>query len=100
LTTDAKNRALRTFLQGLAVDVAISIAVVIITVFATADDWGDLQWTIIGFSLFKTVLTTIASFVMRRFVDRPGSVALPPDPPGPPSEPNPPQDFLPPTQDA
>lgn len=87
---DARNRALRTFLQGLAIDVLVAVATLLITVFATASSWGELQWAVIGFSLLKTVLMAIASFIMRRFLDRPGSIALPPDPPGLPA------DFTPP----
>lgn len=75
---DARNRALRTFLQGLAIDVTVSIAVVLLTVFVAADSWGELQWAVIGFSLLKTVTMTAAAYVMRRFMDRPGSLALPP----------------------
>jgi hypothetical protein len=86
MRADARNRALRTFLQGLAIDVAVSVCVVLITVFATASSWGELQWVAIGFTLGKTVLMTIAAYVMRRFVDRPGSVALPPDLAGAPSD--------------
>jgi len=84
---DARNRATRTFLQGLAIDVAVALSLVVITYFATADGWGDIQWAILGFSVFKTVLMVVAAFIMRRFVDRPGSSTLPPDPPGQPSEP-------------
>jgi hypothetical protein len=86
MRADARNRALRTFLQGLAVDVAVAVCVVLITVFATASSWGELQWVAIGFTLGKTVLMTVAAYVMRRFVDRPGGIALPPDPPGTPAD--------------
>jgi hypothetical protein len=83
---DAKNRALRTFVVGLAIDVAVAVSVVLITIFADVGSWGEIQWAIIGFTLLKTVLTTIASYILRRFVDKPGSLLLPPNPPGQPSE--------------
>lgn len=87
---DARNRALRTFLQGLAIDVGVALAVLLWTIFSEANSWGDLEWSIILFSILKTILTAIASFVMRRFVDRSGSTALPPTDPGVPAEsPNP-----------
>jgi len=88
LTVDAKNRAVRTFLQGLAIDLALALAMLLFTVFIEANSWGDIEWYTLAFSFAKTIVTTAASFVMRRFIDRPGSVALPPDPPGKPSEPN------------
>lgn len=84
--TDARNRALRTFLQGLAIDVAVAICVVVITVLGTTSSWGELQWVAIGFTMFKTVLMAAASYVMRRFVDRPGSIALPPSDVGTPAD--------------
>ena len=97
LQTDAKNRALRTFLQGLAIDLALALAMLLTTVFIKAESWGDLEWYTLAFSVAKTLVMTTAAFVMRRFIDRPGSVALPPDPPGEPSEPD--NSLLPPTQD-
>jgi hypothetical protein len=91
LQGDARNRAFRTILQGLAVDVAVAVATVLITVFATASSWGELQWAVIGFSLLKTVAMAIAAYIMRRFIDKPGDAALPPSRPGQPNEPiNPP----------
>jgi len=83
---DATNRAVRTFIQGLAIDVGVALAVLLWTVFSNANTWGDLEWKIIAFSVLKTILTSIASFIMRRFVDRSGSAALPPDDPGRPNE--------------
>jgi hypothetical protein len=83
---DATNRAVRTFIQGLAIDVGVALAVLLWTIFSDANSWGDLEWKIIAFSILKTILTAIASFVMRRFVDRSGSTALPPDDPGRPAE--------------
>jgi hypothetical protein len=97
LTTDAKNRALRTFLQGLGIDLAVALAMLITTMLMSKNSWGEIEWIVLGFSVFKTVLMVTASFIMRRFIDRDGSVALPPDPPGQPSEPD--NSLLPPTQD-
>jgi hypothetical protein len=96
LQIDAKNRTWRTILQGLAVDVAVAVSLVLVTLFADVGSWGEIQWTIIGFTLLKTVLMAVAAFVMRRFVDRPGSIARPPTDPGPPSDSD--NSLLPPTQ--
>lgn len=85
LTADAKNRGLRSFLQGLAIDVGVGVALVLATTFGDANDWGDLEWTIIGFSLAKSVVQAAAAFVMRRFLD---ASSLPtPLPPTPQPEP-------------
>ena len=86
--SDAKNRAFRTFLQGLAIDIMVALVVLITPILAGANSWGDVpEWKIILFSVIKTVLTTAASYIMRRFVDSKTLAALPQDPPGDPSEP-------------
>lgn len=86
LNTDAKNRALRTFLVGIATDVAVAVALVLVNTFAKANGWGDFDWSILGFSLAKTGVTTAGSYVLRRFLD---TSSLPtPLPPSPVPEPN------------
>ena len=85
LTVDAKNRALRSFVQGLSVDLAVAIVTVLLTVFTDANGWGDLQWAVIGFTLAKTCVQSLAAFIMRRFVD--GSAVRTPLPPEPAVEP-------------
>ena len=80
---DARNRALRTFLQGLAIDVAVALAALVL---ANADTITDKQGLIVlGAAAAKTVATTVASYVMRRFLD-PSRVPtpLPPSDPGEP----------------
>lgn len=87
LKVDATNRGWRTFLQGLAIDVAVGVALVLVTVFNGADGWGDIQWAILGFSLAKSVVQAVAAFVMRRFLDESSvPTPLPPNPPGEPSD--------------
>lgn len=83
LAKDARNRALRTFLQGLAIDVAVAVAVVVYDALRT--DQPDYR--LLGLSVARTVLQTAASYVMRRFAD--GSrlpTPLPPDPQVEPAE--------------
>ena len=83
LSADAKNRAVRTFLQGLAIDLAVAIAsVVLSSVDAITDKAGLVT---VGLALAKTVVTTVASYVMRRFLD--GSSVPTPLPPAPAAEP-------------
>ena len=87
LQQDAANRAWRSFLQGLGIDVLVALALVVYTVLDSAASWTALEWNIIGFTLLKTVLITAASYVMRRFMD-PSKVPtpLPPATPGPPAD--------------
>lgn len=89
LNVDARNRALRSFIVGLAIDVAVAVALLLVNVFGSAQSWDDLDWKIIAFSLGKTLATTIGSYVLRRFAD--GSAIptpLPPSPVPPPADPN------------
>lgn len=77
LTADAKNRAARTFLQGLAVDVAVALCSLVLI---SIDDISTRQGLIVlGVAAIKTVLTTVASYVMRRYAD--GSMLPTPLPP-------------------
>jgi hypothetical protein len=81
LQVDAKNRALRTFLVGLAMDVAVALVLVLVTAFNSADGWGDFEWKVLGFTLGKTLVTTAGSYILRRFVDPSGiPTPLPPAP--------------------
>lgn len=81
LLPDAKNRSLRTFLTGLAIDVATGIALVLLTYFADKNSWGTIEWAILSFSVFKSVVQALAAFILRRFLD-PSKfpTPLPPDP--------------------
>lgn len=81
LREDGRNRALRTFLQGLGVDVGIAVALLVTTVLGESSEWGDLQWAALGFTLTKTVLVTVASYVMRVYMDPSSRIStpLPPD---------------------
>lgn len=84
---DAKNRSVRTFLQGLGIDVAVSLALLITTLLATNNDWGSIEWAIVSYSFVKTLLQTVAAYVMRQFLDPSGfPTPLPPEDPGPPEE--------------
>lgn len=85
LTADARNRALRTFLQGLLLDVVVAVAVVVYTVVTTSGD--SIAWGVLGAAVVKTLLTTVASYVMRAKLDPSGvPTPLPPADPGPPAD--------------
>jgi hypothetical protein len=59
---DARNRALRTFLQGLALDVALAVALIVYS--ATSAE--HVEWRLLLLTLAKTAVQTAASYVMRK----------------------------------
>lgn len=84
LEVDARNRALRTFVQGLAIDVAVAVAGLVYAI--TSDPSGTIVWGVIGASVLRTAVQSAAAYVMRKFVDgwKRVKTPLPPDPPGEP----------------
>jgi hypothetical protein len=86
LAADARNRALRTFLQGIAADVLAAVALLVLPIFTNANGWQDIDWKILGFLLAKTVVVTGLSYLMRTVLDR--SRIPTPLPPGDPGEPD------------
>lgn len=88
LQADAKNRALRTFIVNLVADVAVAIVLLLVTTFQDANSWGDIEWTVLGFSLAKTVVASAGSFILRRYIDPSGiPTPLPPSPVPQPADP-------------
>lgn len=88
LKVDARNRALRTFLQALGIDVGVALALVLYTTFTNAQAWGDLNWSVVGFLLSKTVIVSAASYVMRAYLDKSSvPTPLPPEPVAEPADP-------------
>lgn len=85
LEADARNRGWRTLLQGVALDVLVGVALAVSTYFATANDWGDLEWAVLGFSVGKSAVQAGTAYVMRKWLD-PSSfpTPLPPAPTPPP----------------
>lgn len=66
-TADAKNRAFRTFLVSIGFDVAVAVALLLLPIFQTAAGWSDFDWTLLTFSIFKTVVISALSFFLRYF---------------------------------
>jgi hypothetical protein len=84
LAADARNRALRSFVQGLGIDLLVAVAVVVQGV---ASSNGPILWPVVVASLGRSVAQAAAAYIMRRFLDRSKiPTPLPPDPPGKPSE--------------
>lgn len=68
---DAKDRAVRTLLQGLVFDVVAAVVLVVFTSVSKANAWGDLEWSLIGFAVSKSAVVAALSFLMRTvFADR------------------------------
>lgn len=85
LARDAKNRSIRTILQNLAFDILLAVTMLLLPIFTTANGWGDFEWKVMAFSVFRTVTLTIFAYVNRRLLDpSPIPTVLPPDPPGEP----------------
>jgi hypothetical protein len=80
LKADAQNRSLRTFLQGLGIDIAVGVALVLVTLVGGWNSWGDVQWAILTFSLAKSVVQAVAAYIMRMWLDK--SSIPTPTPPG------------------
>lgn len=65
-TYDAKNRAIRTLLQGFLTDAAVAIALVIGS--AMVDPgfaWSGGYWRVVGLTVAKTLIMSAISYVMR-----------------------------------
>ena len=86
LAADARNRALRVFLAGLGIDLAVAISLLILE----ATDTLAVDWPWLAASLLRTVAQTTAAYVLRRFLDP--SRFPTPQPPSPTPEPTDPID--------
>lgn len=65
--TDAKDRAWRTFIQGLGIDVGVAVVLVLAVAF-TKIEWTPAYWQGLGLSLGRTILQTGVAYLMRVFV--------------------------------
>jgi ABC-type amino acid transport system permease subunit len=87
LTTDARNRSLRTFLQGLGFTVLAAVVMVLYPIVRGAHGWGDLHWSLIGFALLQSAGMAVFAYLMRTVLD-PSRIPtpLPPADPGEPDD--------------
>lgn len=67
-TVDARNRALRTAVQGIAFDVLAALALLLYPIISDADGWGDFQWKVLGFLVVKTAAVAALSYAMRTWL--------------------------------
>lgn len=77
---DAQSRAVRTFIQGLAVDVLVAVAAVVLAWLPGADLSSRTAWIAVALAVAKTILTAGFSYVMRLKVSpaSAGSEEVPP----------------------
>jgi hypothetical protein len=64
VVADAKSRSKRTFVQGLGIDLAVATVAVILA-FVGQDPFNRNTWILLGALLAKTLVQTVASYVMR-----------------------------------
>jgi ABC-type amino acid transport system permease subunit len=86
LLTDASNRALRTFLQGLGFTILAAVVMVLLPAFTNAQGWGDFHWGLLAFAIVQACGTSFLSYLMRTVLD-PSRVPTP-LPPADPGEPD------------
>lgn len=81
LKGDATNRGVRSFLTGLAIDVAVAVVLVMMVTFTENNGWSTIEWVVVSFSLAKSVVQAVGAYVLRRWLD-PSRLPtpLPPDP--------------------
>lgn len=86
-TNDARNRAARTFVQGLAIDIATALAALLLVWLPDADLSSRDAWIVLATGAARTVLQSVASYVMRAKLDASAlPTPLPPSDPGEPDE--------------
>lgn len=88
LKRDASNRAQRTLVQSLYLDLGVAIAVFILSNINSIDVTSREAMLALGLSFLKSLLTAGASYVVRMYGDKSRIYTgpLPPEDPGPPKE--------------
>lgn len=64
---DAKDRAKRTALQQLAIDLAVAVAIVMMPLVRDLDVTSKEQWMFIGLAILKTIVSVVISYFFRLF---------------------------------
>jgi hypothetical protein len=64
---DARNRAVRTFVQGAAIDIGAAACAVLTTQLGDVH-WTRAWWALTGALVLKTVVQTAAAYVARKVV--------------------------------
>jgi hypothetical protein len=66
--SDARTRAFRTFVQGLAVDVLAAAGVAVAAAISGGISWTQTYWVTFGLALGKSVVTAGLSYIARKVV--------------------------------
>lgn len=69
---DAGNRAWRTFVQGLLVDLVVAVSLAVSTSIADVA-WTRVYWAGLGLLVVKTVAQSAASYIARHITPPPGA---------------------------
>ena len=64
VVADARSRSVRTFAQGLIIDLMFALAAIIGTL-THFDPFDKIAWATLGILLAKTMIQTIAAYIMR-----------------------------------
>lgn len=64
---DAKERTFRTLAQQLGIDLIVALATVVGPLLLNLDVTSKEQWTFIGLSVLKTIVSTLVAYVFRLF---------------------------------
>lgn len=65
---DAMDRSFRTLRQGLLLDLAVAVILVLSTAFSSNIEWTPTYWKALGLTLAKSVLQAGVSYFYRLFV--------------------------------
>lgn len=86
LARDARNRALRVFLWGLAYTVGTAVVLVLGPAFSSAQGFDDIDWAQIAWALVQAVVVAVIAYLGRTVLD-PSRIPTP-LPPANPGEPD------------
>jgi hypothetical protein len=70
---DASERAFRTLLQGLAVDVLAGIGVALTAAVAGGIQWTQAYWIALALAVGKSAVTAVVSYFARKLVPPAGA---------------------------
>jgi hypothetical protein len=71
-THDARNRAWRTFVQGLAVDILAALVLAVGPALMQTDGLTTrAYWSTMGALVLKTVVTAVVSYIARKVIPPP-----------------------------
>lgn len=61
----AKERAVRSLLSGFGIDILVAVAMALSILIGPWTGWGEVQWGLLAFTVFKSVLQAAISYVLR-----------------------------------